>query len=166
MADFAEVRGEIVGIEEFYTDNEEEAGCNKIYSVEDGRGDIVNFFISPGTYFVDQAMIQIGDYVIGFYDSSLPTLLIYPPRYNAIVMAVDSRFRNVTVDTFNRQLINKSGTLKLNIGPDTLITLTNGQAFTGNLENRNLIVIFTATTRSIPAQTTPEQIIVLCSHTS
>ena len=52
--------------------------------------------------------------------------------------------------------------LKLNISPNTLILLENGQAFTGKISNRNLIVVYGATTRSIPAQATPYKIIVMC----
>ena len=53
-------------------------------------------------------------------------------------------------------------TLKLNITPYTNIVLGNGQAFSGNPGNRNLIVLYGATTKSIPAQTTPYKIIVMC----
>ena len=71
-------------------------------------------------------------------------------------------YQNVKVDYFNNQLVSADGQLKLNIAPNTPTLLTNGQPFSKNPANRNLIVIYGPTTRSIPAQTTPYQIIVWC----
>ncbi len=111
---------------------------------------------------VDHFMAVVGDRITGFYDANAPVPLIYPPQYRAIVMAKDNPYQNVKVDYFNSQLVSSDGMLKLNISPNTLILLENGQAFTGNLSNRNLIVVYGATTRSTPAQTTPYKIIVMC----
>ena len=66
------------------------------------------------------------------------------------------------VSFFNSQLLSSDGSLRLNIAPSTQILLENGQLFNRNPANRNLIVVYGATTRSIPAQTTPSQIIVMC----
>ncbi|MDY7965746.1 hypothetical protein U0F29_32405, partial [Bacillus thuringiensis] len=60
------------------------------------------------------------------------------------------------------QLVSSDGRLKLNLSPNTQVILTNGQLFTGNLTNRNLIVLYSMATMSIPAQTTPYRIIILC----
>lgn len=38
----------------------------------------------------------------------------------------------------------------------------NDQSFTGNPANRNLIVIYGASTKSIPAQTIPYIVVVIC----
>lgn len=162
MAEYRSFRGTVVQIEDLMVTTGDNSGCTKLFTLSDSSGNIVNFVVSPSTYFVNLEMVRVGDNVIGFYDASLPVPLIYPPQYRAIVMAIESSFMNVTVDTFNRQLINTAGTLKLNVGPFTLITLTNGQAFTGSLVNRDLVVLYDITTRSIPAQTTPIQVIVLC----
>jgi hypothetical protein len=77
-------------------------------------------------------------------------------------MVKDSPYQNVKVDYFNSQLKSSDSRLKLNISPYTPIVLTNGQAFSKNPANRNLIVIYGPSTKSIPAQTTPYKIIVLC----
>lgn len=105
----------------------------------------------------------------GFYDADAPVPLIYPPQYRAIVMAkahtdrfVSVRDRFVSVSFFNSQLLSSDGNLKLNLSRQTEIVLENGQDFNGNPANRDLIVIYGATTRSIPAQTTPYKVIVLC----
>jgi hypothetical protein len=123
---------------------------------------LVNFVIAPDTYFVDHRVVRVGDRVTGFYDGDAPVPLIFPPQYAAIVMAKDAPGQDVTVDFFNRQLLNSDGDLRLNISRETRILLENGQEFQRNPANRYLIVVFGATTRSIPAQTTPSQIIVMC----
>lgn len=139
-------------------------GCYKLITVTNGYGAIVNFIVSPNTYVVEHAMISIGDMVTGYYDGNAIVPLIYPPQYQALVMVKDNPDQtvNVKVDYFNSQLESSDGLLKLNISPQTQIILTNGQAFTNNPANRNLIVIYGPSTKSIPAQTTPYQIIVLC----
>ncbi|HWQ75786.1 MAG TPA: hypothetical protein VN441_10755, partial [Syntrophomonas sp.] len=60
------------------------------------------------------------------------------------------------------QLESSDGQLRLNLSPYTVIVLTNGQLFSRYPGNRDLIVIYGPSTRSIPAQTTPYRIIVLC----
>ena len=44
----------------------------------------------------------------------------------------------------------------------TKTVLPNGQLFVGYLAGKTLLVLYTSSTRSIPAQTTPEQIVVFC----
>jgi len=162
MAFFQSYHGTITKIDDFSTGNRENLGCTKFMSVENREGSIVNFVVAPSTYFVDHVTMSVGDIVTGFYDANVPTPLIFPPQFQAIVMARASRNQNVKVDRFNRQLVSSDGTLALNISPSTQKVLENDQFFTGNLENRNLIVIYGASTRSIPAQTTPYRIIVMC----
>ncbi len=161
--DFAAFSGTVTRIEDFYTSqNDASAGCYKLMLLEGKDGAPVNFVISPGTYFVDHEVVEVGDEVTGFYDANAPAILIYPPQYPAIVMAKDTEYQNVTVDYFNNQLINSDGSLKLNLAPSTEIILTNDQLFNRYPGNRNLIVVYGPTTKSIPAQTTPYKIIVLC----
>ena len=163
MINFQSFNGIIRMISDFpIGQSEVNAGCYKLISVDDGYGNVVNFVISPTTYFVDHVMVKVGDRVTGYYDANAPVPLIYPPQYQALVMVKDNPHQNVKVDYFNSQLISSDGTLKLTISPNTLLLLENGQAFTGNLANRNLIVIYGASTRSIPAQTTAYKIIVMC----
>lgn len=159
---FLSFSGIVTSISDFNMTSTENAGCFKLMAVDDGRGSSVNFIVDPTTYFVDHAMVRIGDRVTGFYDADAPVPLIYPPQYRALVMSIDSSYRNVKVAFFNERLESSDGQLKLNISPYTQLLLENGQAFTRIPANRNLIVVYGATTRSIPAQTTPFQIIVMC----
>src|SRR4051794_29555829 len=152
---FLSFQGFITSIDDFWINaNEEGLGCYKIMSVEDGSGAIVNFVVTPTTYFVDHVMLRVGDRATGFYDGDAPVPMIYPPQFRAIVMTRNSPYQDVKVDFFNNELVSSDNALKLNIGPYTRIVLENGQAFSKNPANRNLIVVYGATTRSIPAQTT------------
>lgn len=163
MIQIQSFRGTITMIDDFWiSEDKKDTGCYKLMSVENEYGNIVNFIVTPATYFVNHVMVRVGDMVTGFYNKNAPVPLIFPPQLHAIVMARDTQYQNVKVDYFNSQLLSGDGQLKLNIGPYTRIELENGQAFTKNPANRNLIVIYGATTRSIPAQTTPYKIIVMC----
>jgi hypothetical protein len=163
MEKFQPFHGMITMINDFkINESGEKSGCYKLMSVEDSSGSLVNFVITPYTYVVDHMMLAVGDMVTGFYDTNAPTPLIFPPQFRAFVMAKDTHYQNVKVDYFNSELVSSDNTLKLNIAPCTQIVLQNDQAFTQNPGNRNLIAIYGASTRSIPAQTIPYKIIVMC----
>ncbi|MFJ8264031.1 hypothetical protein ACIQ4I_19150 [Rummeliibacillus sp. NPDC094406] len=163
MVNFKSFRGIVTQINDFMIgQNGEGEGCYTLMTVEDGIGGIVNFVISPTTYFVNQEIVILGDRITGYYDGDAPVPLIYPPQYRALVVVKENNYQNVKVDFFNNQLLSSDGQLKLNISPYTTVLLTNGQPFSKNPANRNLIVIYGPTTRSIPAQTTPYKIIVWC----
>ena len=163
MIKFQSFSGFITAISDFaINESGEGIGCYKLMTVEDGYGSTVNFVVSPSTYFVDPVMVRIGDKVTGFYDANAPVPLIFPPQFQAIVMTLDMPFRNVKVDYFNSQLVSSDNNLRLNLSPYTHIVLENEQAFSSTPANRNLIVVYGATTKSIPAQTTPYKIIVMC----
>lgn len=164
MVNFFSFQGIVTTISNFFTgQNGESEGCYKLITVENGSGSIVNFVVSPSTYFVDYAMVGVGDRVTGYYDGNAPVPLIYPPQYRALVMVKENPYQNVKVGYFNGNLESNDGLLKLTPSPYTQLLLTNGQAFTGSLLNRNLIVVYGPSTKSIPAQTTPYRIIVWCS---
>jgi hypothetical protein len=163
MINFYSFHGTVTMISDFFTSqNGESEGCYKLISVENELGASVNFVVSPTTYFVDHVMVAVGDRVTGYYDGNAPVPLIYPPQYQALVMVKNSPFQNVKVDYFTSELESSDGRLRLNLSPYTQIVLTNGQPFSRTPANRNLIVIYGPTTKSIPAQTTPYRIIVLC----
>lgn len=163
MIEFRSFQGTITNISDFWINaNNTDAGCFKLISVKDKYKGLVNFVVRPSTYFIDHAMVAIGDIITAFYDANAPVPLIFPPQYIALVVAKHSPEQNVTVDYFNNQLVSADGKLKLNLSPRTQIVLQNGQAFTRNPAGRDLIVIYGAATKSIPAQTTPYKIIVIC----
>jgi len=164
MIVFQSFTGILTMIGDLVTGDERNSGCIKIMTVQNETGNVVHFIVTPTTYFVNHATVAVGDRVTGFYDANAPIPYIYPPQLQALVMAKVDKKRNIKVDYFNSQLISSDGTLQLNLSPSTRILLENGQRFTGNLANRDLIVLYGATTRSIPAQTTPDKIIVMCRN--
>ena len=163
MVNFKSFRGVITQISDFPVgQNGDRDGCYKMMSVEDGVGGVVNFVISPSTYFVNHEVVRAGEWVTGYYDGDAPVPMIYPPQYRALIVVKESNFQNVKVDFFNQQLVSSDGQLQLNLSPSTVMSLKNGQPFPKSPTNRNLIVVYSHTTRSIPAQTTPYEIIVWC----
>lgn len=160
---FLSFSGFVTMISDFQTGpSDQDGGCYRLLSIDNGYGEMVNFVVGPDTYFVNHEIVSIGDQVTGFYDANAPAPLIFPPQYRAVVIAKEKRSQNVKVDYFNRKFKSSDGSLRLNISLETEILLENGQLFNRNPANRNLIVVYGATTRSIPAQTTPSQIIVMC----
>lgn len=162
MITFQSYHGMITRIENIQLSESGLSGCYKLITITSDENLPINFIASPETYFVDHVTVSIGDIITGFYDAKAPIPLIYPPRYAALFIAVDDKKQSVTVDYFNHELVNTSNTLKLNIGPRTMVLLKNDQQFTGKLGNQNLLVIYRFQTKSIPSQTTPEQVIVIC----
>ena len=163
LTNFYSFHGVVTQITDFATyPNDGREGCYKFFTVENTQGAIVNFVVSPSTYFVDHEMIAVGDVVTGYYDGDAPAILIYPPQYPALVIVKDNPNQSIKVSYFNQDLLSSDGQLKLNLSPNTLVVLTNGQQFSRYPGNRDLIVSYQFTTRSIPPQTTPSRIVVLC----
>lgn len=135
--------------------------CRQMMSLRAGGG-IVNFMIGPETLVVDQRQLRPGMQVAAFYDSSLPVPLIFPPQYRAQIITALGRNQQVMLNFFDRNLLASDGSLQLNIARNTAVETVNGQQFNCNPGNRTLLVYYSATTRSIPPQTTPDRAIVLC----
>lgn len=163
MINFLSITGTISTIEDFWiNESQESLGCYKLISLQDDNGSTTNFVVSPDTYILNNDILLPGDRVTGYYDGNAPVPLIYPPQYRALVMHKAQSFPNIKVAYFNNQLVSSDNQLKLNLSPSTLIVIRNGLLFSRNPANRNLIVIYGPTTRSIPAQTSPYKVIVLC----
>ena len=127
-------------------------------------GNTVNFFVSADTFVVDYATMYESMPVTVFYNGNAAAPLIYPPQYVAAVVAPQQEGQMVFVGYFNNLLMSSDQSLKLNLAPTTQVVTTNNQTFMGNPGNHTLVVLYSQTTRSIPAQTTPEKIIVLCGQ--
>lgn len=108
--------------------------------------------------------IEEDDNLIVSYESMAPALSIYPPRINATAVVVANEEYNpiVHVDVFFTEgLISSDETLTLSINEETVVVDINNNVYEGSLENKKLAVIFTASTRSIPAIPLMPKIIVL-----
>lgn len=135
--------------------------CSQMLSlrVDDG---IINFMVGPETLIVDSRRLVPGMRVTAFYDSTLPVLLIFPPQYRAQIVAVHGRNEQVALNYFDSRLLAADHSLQLNIIGTISVETANGQDFNCNPGNRTLLVYYSAVTRSIPPQTTPGRIVVLC----
>ena len=141
------------------TDHHSIAGA-RFVAAEDKEGREANILILDDTYIIDSSQVQAGSEITAFYDANAPMIMIYPPQYKAEVVAIDVQ-DNIKVEFFDEKLVSVDNTLKLNISEETEIILEDGTPFTGDLAHKKLIVIYGASTRSIPAQTTPSKVIVL-----
>ncbi len=135
--------------------------CSQTMSLRTENG-IVNFVIGPETIVIDNRPLRAGLRVAAYYDASLPVPLIFPPQYQAKLVAVLMRDEQIMLNEFDRNLTARDGSLQLNLARNTNIETVNGQRVSCNPGNQTLLVYYTVTTRSIPPQTTPRRIVVLC----
>ncbi len=133
-------------------------------SVETEEGAVTNFFLSPGTYVIGFETLYESMPVTVFYNGAQPAPMIYPPQFMAAVIAPVQEGQMVAVGYFNNVLMAADQSLKLNLSPATEVVTENNQTFMGNPGGHTLVVLYRQTTRSVPPQTTPEKIIVLCGR--
>lgn len=139
-------------------------GCSQMITVEDEAGNVVNFYADADTCVVDYVTLYESLPVTVFYSGNAAAPLIYPPQYVAAVIAPQQEGQMVYVGYFNNVLMSSDQSLKLNLAPSTTVVTKNNQTFYGNPGGRTLVVLYSQATRSIPAQTTPDKIIVLCGQ--
>ncbi|WP_107942575.1 stalk domain-containing protein [Metasolibacillus fluoroglycofenilyticus] len=162
VADFIEFTGVIGDI------NTRENG-SQLLTNEDKENPF-NLAIDEDTIVLDNTgktvELKKGMKFTAYVDSSKPVILIYPPQYAPEVIIVETEEVGfVNVSTFDENFINKENTLKLNIAEDTVITNRAGEKLTqADVINKEAVVFYTISTRSIPAQTTPSKIVVLDSE--
>ena len=125
---------------------------------------IVNVIVTGETTIIDNVRLRPGMRIAAFYDTNLPTPAVYPPQYRAEIVTSLRRGQQVMLDYFDDSLTSADQSLKLNIGPMTDVVMLNGQQYVCSPENTELLVYYTATTFSIPAQTTPQKVVVLCQY--
>ena len=159
---FGQVKGTIVDMVPTRIGNRRANGCMIFATVEDMDGNTVNFILTPSTFVLDFETLSVGMLCTFWYASDAPMPLIYPPQYNAVVVAQEKNGRMVNVGYYNSSLVNEDDTLQLNLDGTVDVRTTNNQYFQGSPANHNLVVTYDSSTRSIPAQTTPRQIVVLC----
>lgn len=140
--------------------------CMLMATVESEEQSINNFIITPDTYVVDFETLKVGMEGTFWYRLDVPVPLIYPPQYNAVVAAENMDNRSIEVSRFNEMLVNETRTLQLNLGESVPIKTTNNQIYPGSPANHELVVVYDMATRSIPAQTTPLEVVVLCNRNS
>lgn len=138
--------------------------CILYFTVEDDDGNTVNFMVTPHTFVADWKPLTVGQEVIFWYRADAPVPLIYPPQYMAVAAATVKSDRMYDVSFYDDSLVNAEHTLQLHMDKSVELRTGNNQYFQGNPANHNLLVSYSSSTRSIPAQTTPTQVIVLCDE--
>lgn len=117
----------------------------------------------------DASEIKEGDKISAFVDASKPAPAIYPPQYipEVLIINEEDTMGGVDVDFYDESktfadIANAANTLTLHLADDIDITGQDGNEIAkDDLAGRNLIVFYDIATMSIPAQTTPNKIIVL-----
>ena len=131
----------------------------------------VSFVVGSDTLVVDSegkaAKIEEGMQFTTYTYWNEPTVLMLPPRYNPAVVVVENGIGDKanTAGAFKKddsgRFVNSENTLSIAAGENTEIVDRKGDKFEGDLDGKDLLVFYTISTRSIPAQTTPEKIIVI-----
>lgn len=112
----------------------------------------------------EKVELKKGDKVTAYTDANKPMILIYPPQYSPDAVIVETEKEGFTaVGTFDEELTDMQLKLQLHIDDEkTKLESASGKEVKAeDLKEQNLLVFYTVTTRSIPAQTTPEKVIVL-----
>lgn len=166
MSQYTPTSGTILQINHNHI-NASQYGCELTLTLQSMDQGIVNIAVSGSTYVFNHHPLKVGDSVTCFYSLLAPVPLIYPPLYRALVVVPTPSGTYASLDVYHRlshssQLANSDDTLILNLSRQIPVQLPNGQPFLGALTDKLLLVLYSATTRSIPAQTTPDQIIVFC----
>jgi len=115
----------------------------------------------------DMCEIAVGDAVTLYVNGNTPMVLSYPANYAPTVVVKESEIEKaINVDTYVKgeaegSYVNSAESLVINVGEETEIIKLSREMFDRNLDGCDLIVIYTTSTFSIPAQTSPEKVIVL-----
>ena len=139
---------------------------------KDDQNNTVNLKITDDTLVYDnlgnkKALSDLtdGSKITVFTGSYEPTPLILPVQYTANVIIINGdQEGNVNIDTYladEEGYTNAANTLKIATADDTKIVDKDEKEYKGDLDKNDLIVFYGASTKSIPAQTTPTKVVVL-----
>ena len=140
----------------------------------DGKSDeVIGQFNLKGDMLVvnqDTATIQAldkiekGQKIRGFYRKDMPMILIYPPVINPefIMISSEDTKNFVKHSYFDESLTSIDNNLKLNISDSSVLIDKHGKNVDiEKLKNKDLVVVYDVSTKNIPAQTNPKQVIML-----
>lgn len=117
--------------------------------------------------FISKEDLKEGMEVSIYYEKDTIMLMSYPPQLSPAVVIVrsDEVDLNIKIDKFDETLTSDDNSLKLNIDEDVVLVDLEGETLEKeDLANKDLIVFYTVSTRSIPAQTTPKKVIAIKNH--
>ena len=139
---------------------------------KDDQNNTVNLKITDDTLVYDnlgnkKALSDLtdGSKITVFTGSYEPTPLILPVQYTANVIIINGdKEGNVNADTYladEEGYTNAANTLNIATADDTKIVDKDEKEYKGDLDKNDLIVFYSVSTKSIPAQTTPTKVVVL-----
>ena len=164
---YLSITGTVVSMEEVTGANDD---TYTTVNIEDENGNPVKLNVNEETVYPFEKELSVGDTVTGFYQANAPMPLIWPAQYKIAVLAAGvPEGSNLKVDRFNDwadhaddYMLAQGGAFAFKMNDDTEITLADGKDFTnGEIDGRRLVIIYSASTRSIPELTTAEKVIVL-----
>ncbi|KGR79490.1 stalk domain-containing protein [Ureibacillus manganicus] len=152
-------------IEGIISEISEEMNGNFLVTV--GGEQPFNFYFDDKTIILDnlgqKVELKEGMKFTAYVDSNKPMIMIYPPRYSPEVVIVKTEEAGtVQQDQFDENFLNKNKDLVLNLNDETPIYNLSGKKLSKtDIINKNVLVFYTVSTKSLPAQTSPSKIIVL-----
>lgn len=162
--DFVRATGVITNIEN--TDNdvmvtvENEEGLITIFRIQDKT----LLFNSATTEEIQPADLKKNLKVEAYYDKNKPMILIYPAQITPELFFVmdEQKPGSVKVGKFDDDFLSLDKELKLNIGEETTLLNQQGEKIgMADLKDKELVVFYSITTKSLPPQTPPTKIIAL-----
>mgnify|MGYP001072321817 CR=1 FL=1 len=156
MPAYREVSGEVIGISQnhFVEDMH-------LLSLEDADGEPFGFVITDEALNVTGESPEVGDWVVAFYDTRRPMIMIYPPQYPVVVFMVADDERNLFAGRFDESLLDESGAVRLIVTEETEIVDFYGEPFMESVSGQSLAFLYTEAAESDPLQITPAQVVVL-----
>lgn len=145
---------------------------NKVVTIENKDGGL-RFVVAPTTVIVDRVSKDVitvdkltkDMQVSVVYDATSPMGMSMPPYLGNVAAVVANADKgNVSVGVFNDELVNEAEKLQLNVAKETKVLTTLGtKSILGaeDIKGKHAVVFYDATTKSIPAQTTPDLVLLL-----
>lgn len=155
---FIHVTGKIGTVEKF--------GDGLLYII-DNEENPFQFVVDATTLVYDskgnKVEVKKGDTVSLYMPADQMMILIYPPRYSPTVVIVqnENELGLTKVANFDKNYLSDDGKLKLNLHDETVIVNAKGDKVAKEeLAKKSAIVFYNVTSRSIPAQASPDKIVV------
>ncbi len=123
-----------------------------------------SIFNSVDNKFAGLDSLKDGDIVKVVYKNSTPVAMSEPPLMTPDLLVLLDKDDQVfiDIDKYDKDLVNSKNSLSLNLSDTSLIYNLKGNMLEEkDLLNKNLLVLYQASTKSIPAQTSPNAIIIL-----
>lgn len=169
---FASIAGTITEI--FRLPLDEQGNYSKTLVIQTEEERTLHLIMSENTVLIKNGElvslddIEEGQEIVAHYDNTQMVPAIYPARLQVSALVLDTNnSTNVHVDVFNKseafggQLLSSDNTLRFEVTEDTVILDTNNEVYEGSLDNKQLVIIYSAASRSLPAIPLNPKIIVL-----